>query len=69
MSINNDFTRYHQFWIFLNFNLGWLGLTKGSSINYVSTFEGGGGIKMLMVADVGEGGVSDLLMSAKIIHI
>ena len=29
----------------------------------------GGGIKMLMVADVGEGGVSDLLMSAKIIHI
>ena len=44
-------------------------LTKGSSINYVSTFKGGGGIKMLMVADVGEGGVSDLLMSAKIIRI
>ena len=40
-------------------------MAKGSSINYVSTFEGGGGIKMLMVADVGEGGVSDLLMSAK----
>ena len=40
-------------------------MAKGSSINYVSTFEGGGGIKMLTIADVGEGGVSDLLMSAK----
>ena len=38
---------------------------KGSSINYVSTFEGGGGREMLMVADLGEGDVHKLLMSAK----
>ena len=37
----------------------------GSSINYVSTFEGGGGREMLMVADMGEGGVHKSLMSAK----
>ena len=32
-------------------------LLKELSINYFSTFEGGGGRKMLMVADVGEGGL------------
>ena len=37
---------------------------KGTSINYVSTFEGGGGPNLLMVADVGGGGLSQLLTSA-----
>ena len=40
-------------------------LSKGLSINHVSTFEGGGGRKMLMVADLGEGGVHKLLISAE----
>ena len=37
---------------------------KGSSINYVSTFEGGGGTKMLMVADARGRWVSEMLTSA-----
>ena len=36
----------------------------GPSINYVSTFEGGGVIKMLMVADARGRGVSEMLTSA-----
>ena len=33
----------------------------GTSINYVSMFEGGGGHEMLMDAYVGEGGISEML--------
>ena len=36
-------------------------ITKGPSLNYVSIFEGGGGIKMLTDAYMGEGGVSKML--------
>ena len=36
----------------------------GPSINYVSTFKGGGGIKMLMAADARGRGVSGMLTSA-----
>ena len=40
-------------------------LHKGWSINYVSTFEGGGDRQMLTAADVREGGLHELLTSAK----
>ena len=36
-------------------------MSKGSSINYVSMAEGGGGYQMLMDAHVGEGGVNEML--------
>ena len=35
---------------------------KGSSLNYVSIFEGGRGHKMLTDAYLGEGGVFEMLM-------
>ena len=41
-------------------------LPEGTSINYVSTFEGGGGTEMLMVADARGRGVSGMLTSALI---
>ena len=39
-------------------------LEKGPSINYVSTFKGEGGMKMLMVAYARGRGVSGMLTSA-----
>ena len=38
--------------------------TRGPSIKYVSTFEGGGVSGMLTLADIGEGGLSRMLTSA-----
>ena len=61
---------HHPLWlcsILSRVNLSIISISDlGPSINYVSTFEGGWGTKMLMVADVRGRGVSAMLTSAKV---